>query len=137
MFSSLPKTERGHVFDIPGYISRLMRSADARAFLTIRLAGSDDFLQMTGGERGVQLDFPMITPRQRSFEAKVRESVAGQGLAIVENYGSDGARFLDIEVEGTPQAVAAVCSKMLRAVYSVPGDAELIFQHAGLAHGDA
>jgi len=137
MFPSLPKSEQGNVYGIPGYIARLMRSADERAFLTISIARSDDFLQMTGDGRGVQIDFPMITTRQRSFEEKIRGIALRQGLAVVENLGSDGARFLDVDVEGSPRAVAAVCSKILREVYNVSGDAELIFQHAGLAPGNA
>lgn len=136
MFSALPKSERGNVFDTPRYVARLMRSADERAFLIVHIAHSSDFLQLTGDARGVQIDFPMVTPRQRGFEARIREVSSRESLAVVENHGSDGTRFLDIDVAGTPEAVAAVCSKILRGVYNVSGEAELVFQHSGLAPGD-
>jgi len=40
-----------------------------------------------------------------------------------------------LDVNGEWHAVAAVCSKVLRQVYNVSGEAELIFQHVGLAPG--
>ncbi|MBA3323491.1 MAG: hypothetical protein H0T45_18880 [Pyrinomonadaceae bacterium] len=133
MFAGLPKSERGRVFDIPAYVGRLMRAGNVNAFLSICIAHSDDFLQLTGDERGVQLDFPMVNPRQRNFEKKIREVALRGRLEVVENYGSDEARFLDVNVNGEPREVAAICSKVLREVFSVSGDAELIFQHVGLA----
>ena len=137
MFSSLPKSERGYVFDIPRYVARLMRSVDEHAFLIIKIAHSVDFLQLTGDARRVQIDFPLITPRQRGFEGRISGIASREGLAAVENQGSDGSRFLDIYVEGTPPSVAATCSKLLREVYTVSGDTELVFQHVGLARDDA
>ena len=133
MPAGLPRSDRGHVFDLPRYVERLMRAPDANAFLIVNVAATGDFLQLSGDARGVQLDFPMIAARQRSFEAGIRAEAARAGLAVAENYGSDGARFLDISVNGEAHAVAAICSKVLRAVFNVSGDAELIFQHVGLA----
>lgn len=114
-----------------------MRSEDEHAFLTIQVAGSDDFLQLSGDKTAVQLDFPMITSRQRAYESKIRNAAESANLAVCENYGSDGARFLDIEVEGSSQTVAAVCSKILREVFNVTGETTLLFQHVGLAPGAA
>lgn len=133
----LPKSERGHVFDIPVYVERLMLSTDESSFLIIDIAHSNDFMQLTGDERGVQLDFPMIAARQQSFEKKIREVASREGLEVEETFGSDGARFLDVNINGDSRHAAAVCSTFLREVFNVPGDAELIFQHAGLAPGRA
>src|SRR6266436_2642960 len=96
MFDNVPRFARGRVFDI---------------------AHSDDFMQLTGAERGVQIDFPLVTPRQRGFEDKVREVASRKGLEVVENLGSDGTRFLDMNVNGESREVAAVCSKVLREVF--------------------
>jgi hypothetical protein len=54
-------------------------------------------------------------------------------LELVENYGTHGCLFLDLNVEGERRTVAAICSKVLREVYGVSGDAEVTFQHVGLA----
>jgi len=131
MFSHLSNS--GFAFELPVYIDRLMRSKDEDAFLTIQVAQSEDFLQLTGDNNGVQLDFPMITSRQRGYEKKIRSAAASANLVVVENHGSDGALFLDIDLEGPSQMIAAVCSRMLREIFSVGDDTGLIFQHVGLA----
>ncbi|HEU5239255.1 MAG TPA: hypothetical protein VFU37_19145 [Pyrinomonadaceae bacterium] len=113
-----------------------MRANNLYALLVIQI-GPDDFMQLTADASGVQIDFPLITPRQRAFEAKIREVASGEKLEVVENSGSDGSRFLDMNVNGESGKVAAVCSRVLRQVFSVSGDIELIFQHVGLADGDA
>jgi len=118
MFDNVPKFAKGRVFDIPPYVARLMRSKNAYAFLIITIAHSDDFMQLTGDESGVQIDFILVTARQRGFEDKIREVAAREGLEVFENHGSDGARFLDIYINGESREVAAVCSKLLRAAGS-------------------
>ena len=133
MLSNLSKSNRGFVFEIPVYVDRLMKSGDEHAFLTIEIAHSKDFVQLTASAESAQLDFPMVTSDQRKYERKVKDFAAAEGLTIVENYGSDGSLFLDIEVEGTSQKVAAICSKMLRGVFGVSGSTDLIFQHVRLA----
>jgi hypothetical protein len=79
------------------------------------------------------VDFPQITPRQQSFEEKIRSVAGREGLELVETRGSDGSRFLDLNINGESRVVAAICSKVLCEVYSVSGDAELLFHHEGLA----
>ena len=137
MFPTLPKVETGRVFDLPRYVGRLMRSRDPHAYVIVDIAHSADFMQLSGDAAGVQIDFPQITTRQRSFEQRIREAASREGLEVVENYGTDGSRFLDLNVKGEWRAVAAVCSKVLRRVYNVPGDADLVFRHVGLAPDDA
>src|SRR5882724_3379043 len=114
-----------------------MKSRDEHAFLTIHVAHSKDFLQLTGSADSVQLDFPMVTSYQQSYEKKIRDFASAADLTIVERYGSDGALFLDIDIEGTSQTVAAICSKALREVFNITGSTELIFQHVGLAANPA
>jgi hypothetical protein len=131
-----PKSESGRVFDIRLYVARLMRANDACAFLIIKIP-PDDFMQLTGDESGVQVDFPLITARQRGFETKIREAASRANLEVIENSGSDGSRFLDLNVNGAPDHVAAICSKLLREVFSISGDVELMFEHDGLAPSTA
>lgn len=132
MSSSL-ESESGRVFDFAPYVDRLMRSSDPYAFLIIKIVHSEDFMQLSGDASGVQVDFPQITPRQQSFEEKIKRVAGREGLEVVETHGSDGSRFLDLNVNGESRVVAAICSKVLREVYSVSGDTELLFEHTGLA----
>ncbi len=131
--SSGLESQSGRIFDLAPYVDRLMRSKDPHAYLIINIVHSEDFMQLSGDASGVELDFPQITPRQQSFEEKIRSVARLEGLEVVETHGSDGCRFLDLNVNGESRVVAAICSKVLREVYSVSGDAELLFQHVGLA----
>jgi len=136
MFSDTSKSESGHVFDIPLYVDRLMRANNSGAFLIINIT-PDDFMQLTGAASCVQIDFPLITARQRGFEPKIRNAASSANLEVIENSGSDGSRFLDININGTSDKVAMICSKILRGVFGVSGDIELMFQHDGLAPSEA
>ena len=127
------KSESGRIFDLAHYVDRLMCSKDPHAFMIVNIAHSEDFIQLSGDASGVQVDFPQITARQRSFEEKIRSVVAREGLELVETCGSDGSLFLDLNINGESRMVATVCSKVLREVYSLSGDVELIFEHVGLA----
>lgn len=126
-------SERGQIFDLARYIDRLMRSPDPYAYVIINVANTEDFMQLTGDASGVQIDFPQVTPRQRSFEEKIREVASREGLDVIENHGSTGELFLDLNVNGEWRAVAAICSKVLRDVYNLSGETELTFNHDGLA----
>jgi len=129
-------SETGRVFDLPSYVDRLMRASDSYAFLVVTIAGTDDFIQLSGGPTGVQLDFPLVSSRQCSLETRIREAAASARLPLVENTGSNGARFLDLYLDGDAQSLAASCSQMLRQVFNVSGDSQLIFEHDGLAVDD-
>lgn len=133
MLSNLPRCERARLPDLASYVARLMRSKDAHAFLIIEIAHSEDFLQLSGDARGVQIDFPLMTARQRGYEQKIKEVASRAGHEVVETNGSNGARFLDIDVNGESWEVAAVCAQLLREAFSVSGDVELLLQHVGLA----
>jgi hypothetical protein len=131
--SSNRESENGRIFDLAPYVDRLMRSSDPYAFLIITIVHSEDFMQLSGNPSGVQVDFPLITPRQQSFEERIKRVAGREGLEVVETHGSDGSLFLDIYLNGESRVIASICSKVLREVYSVSGDAELLFKHTGLA----
>jgi hypothetical protein len=119
--------------EIEHYIDRLMSANDDGAFLIISVAGAVDFLQLTGDARGAQIDFPLITDRQRSLEQRIRLAAERVGLPVVENRGGGSDRFLDINVEGTAAEVARVCRALLYDVFGASEGAELEFEGDGLA----
>ena len=119
--------------EIEQYVDRLMCATDDGAFLVISVPGADDFLQLTGDARGAQIDFPLITDRQRSLERKIWLAAERGGLRIVESKSGGGDRFLDINVEGTAADVARVCRALLYEVFGASEGAELEFEGDGLA----
>ena len=122
----LPDSSR-HLEDL---VRRLMHSTSDDAFLVVGVENSEDFLQMTGGPAGVQLDFPMITDRQKSLESRIRETAARQGLSVQENRGT-GDLFLDIDISGEPAHIAAVCRRFMSEVYGATGGT-FRYEHDGL-----
>jgi hypothetical protein len=118
--------------ELRDYVERLMRASEEGAFLIVSVAGSEDFVQMIAGGEDVQIDFPLVTDRQRGFESKIRTTAASEGLAVEENEGDDSARFLDMYVEKDAGRVARVCRSFLRDVFGAGENARLEFESDGL-----
>ena len=118
--------------ELRDYVERLMRAPEDGAFLIVTVAGSEDFVQMIAGVEDVQIDFPLITERQRGFESKIRATAEGEGLTVEKNEGSDGAHFLDLYLEKDAGRVARVCRAFLREVFGAGEDARLEFESDGL-----
>jgi hypothetical protein len=118
--------------ELRDYVERLMRAPEEGAFLIVSIAGSEDFVQMIAGGEDVQIDLPLVTDRQRGFESKIRAAASGEGLAVEENEGDDGARFLDMYVEKDAGRVTRVCRSFLRDVFGAEEDARLEFESDGL-----
>ena len=104
-----------------------MRSGP-RTFLTVKIAGTKDFLQLTATPESAEIDFPLITDRQRELEPKIREASAVLGLDCRETHGSDGNRFLDCDVSGSPAEVARTCQQLLLRVFGITEDATLAYE---------
>ncbi len=118
--------------ELRDYVERLMHAPEEGAFLIVSIAGSEDFVQMIAGGEDVQIDFPLVTDRQRGFESKIRAVASNEGQAIEENEGDDGARFLDMYVEKDAGRVTRVCRSFLRDVFGAGEDARLEFESDGL-----
>jgi hypothetical protein len=102
------------------------RSEDG-AFLIITVSGTEDFVQLVGDASGVQLDFPLVTGRQLSFESAFKALAQREGLDIVEN--SDGtSRFLDINLASDAGNVTRVTKLFLRELFRVNDQSTLEFE---------
>jgi hypothetical protein len=118
--------------ELRNYVGRLTRAPEEGAFLIVTVAGTEDFVQMIAGADDVQIDFPLITDRQRGLEPEIRAAAGREGLAVEENEGDDGARFLDVYVEREAGRVERVCLSFLRGVFGAGEDARLEFESDGL-----
>jgi len=115
------------------YLEQLIHtSPNDHAFLIVTVSGTEDFLQMTGDSGGVQLDFPLVTGRQQSMESTIRMVADRNGLVLVENRGSDGSRFLDIDLSADAVEAARVCEILLREVFAVDNTTGLEFAGDGI-----
>ena len=123
----IPKIQ-GSLNELEEHISKLMGSNNDNAFLIVEVSGTEDFIQFSGDDKGVQLDFPLVTERQKEMEAQVRQNAKNQKLAIIENKGSDGSRFLDIDIDGSPSKIAEISKDLLMNIYGVNESSTLMFQ---------
>jgi len=118
----------GNVSDIERNISRLMNSDYENAFLIIYIFGTEDFLQFTGDAQGVQMDFPLITARQKSIEKRFRNIAKIQSLKIDDNQGSDGSGFLDIELNGEASDISIKIQKFMLELYQINEETKRNFE---------
>jgi hypothetical protein len=112
----------GWLREIEYYIHKLMSGDNDTAFLVIEIAGTEDFIQFLKNEKGVQLDFPLITDRQKQLEERVRQEAFEQNLELLENNGTDGMPFLTIfliPVNGTSLEVAQSIENLLINIFGV------------------
>lgn len=119
--------------ELRDYVGRLTRADEDGAFLIVTVAGSEDFLQMLLCAGSVQIDFPLVTARQRGFESKIRATAESEGLTVEEVRGSDGSRFLDIYLAKDADAVLRACRAFLREVFGAGEGTRLEFKGDGLA----
>jgi len=74
------------------------------------------------------LDFPLITPRQNKLETSFWNAAKDLNLDVVENKGSDGSRFLDIDINGSASAVSDIVKLFIARFLSVTRDTALEFE---------
>jgi len=118
-----------NISQLESYIARLIRGAASdTAFLIITVSGTEDFLQLIADCEGVELDFPLITGRQMSFEWKFRSIAEFEGCPLSENRGDDGARFLDVELPADAAEVSRIVEVFLLELFGVGLHTELEFE---------
>ena len=121
-------TDRSQSASMQAHIEGLMASPRQDSFLIVTVKGTEEFIQFTSDQTGVQLDFPIITARQRTKEQSFRETAKKQGLAVIESKGSDGSRFLDINIEGSPSEVSQVARAFVADFLDVTDDSDLEYK---------
>jgi hypothetical protein len=118
----------GHLSDLGTHLSDLMHSDSEDAFLVIEVAESGDFLQLLTVSGQLRLDWPLLTPRQRSLEAELHTIAQELGLAIMAASDADEFPVVDIDIAGdTAQATRAV-QRMLTELFDVNAQTPLRFE---------
>jgi hypothetical protein len=118
----------GTMKDIENKINLLMNSSNERSFLVIEISGTGDFIQFSGDKNGVQIDFPLLTENQKRMESKFRGIAKDQSLTVIENRGTDGNKFLDIDLNGAPADISKKIKSFLEKLFEVDENTELKFE---------
>ena len=117
------------ISDLDSYVERLIRAAgNDSAFLIVTVSGTEDFVQLIADIDAVELDFPLVTGRQMSFESKFRDIAEIEGYSVIENRGDDGARFLDVELPFSTDEVTRVTEVFLNELFGVGERTQLDFE---------
>jgi hypothetical protein len=117
--------------DVDEYVRRLA-NAPEYGVLIIGVQGSEDFVQFSASDESVQMDFPLVTVAQQAREAAMRAFFEARDTPIMENHGSDGERFLDVELSGDPERIAEVTRDVLADVFDATPADRLHFDGHGL-----
>jgi len=107
---------------------RLLEATDPHAFLAISVAGSPHFLQFSASSTGIELDFPLLTAEQQTYEKVFRQFCRGPDLSLRESSGSDGSRFLDCDMPRDAHRAAEIARQALRDLFGVADSARLTFE---------
>ncbi len=128
---AIPAQAQQSMQDIHDAVEGLIRTEADNAYLIIEIVGTEDFVQLGAHGEPVILDFPQITPRQRKFRQQIESVCSDLGLELQIVLGSNGAEFLDYELEHNPTEVAAIVEAVLRRVYGVEASTPLHFEANG------
>jgi hypothetical protein len=127
------KHVEGHVADLLTLLEVLEQSSAPDAFLLIQVQGREDFLQFTAVPGAFALDFPLITPRQRTLGPKLRRIASAFDLEVRESRLPSGATFLHVDVPGSATVAAVVVERLLSDLYAVDETTRLLFVSHGCA----
>ena len=118
----------GYAKDIERNIQKLMNSRRSDAFLIVTIFKSDDYIQFTADAKGVQLNLPLITERQKSFESLFKKTAESENLNVIESKGTDGTIFLDINIDGASAEISKTVESFMAKLFNVSANTKLKFE---------
>ena len=118
----------GTIKDLENYIGIMMLSAEKYAFVIATVQRTKDFVQFSGNTKNIQLDFPLITDRQKNMEAAFRTTAKEMDLKIIENRGTGGETFLDIDLKGTTAEISLVARTFMERFLGITQDTKIKYR---------
>lgn len=118
-----PATPPGRLEDA---IAGLLTSEQSDAFLIVDIRGSEDFLQFTAVPGSVQMDFPLITDRQKQVRARLEQAAESAGLKPA-NRDTGGEESLNYVIDGNTASITATVRRVLDGTFDKSADEELSF----------
>ena len=126
--SSTATTIVGTSKDILQYLSELQFAQDDDAFLVVTLRGTPDFIQFKYSNGQFEIDFPLVSERQQSFEERIKSACSDIGLKIQV---SDDSQFLDIYENSTAEKIAESVIRIFQEVYGATSSDQYEFNCEG------
>jgi hypothetical protein len=83
--------------EIDLYLSALMKTSSDDAFIIVTMRQTQEFIQFKYIQKyGLEIDFPLVTDRQKEQKEKIIKYTKELGLEFDVNTGTDGTEFIDI-----------------------------------------
>lgn len=118
----------GTIKDLESSIEKMMLSSKEDPFVIATIHGTDGFIQFSGNTKNVQLDYPQITDRQKSMEVRFRTVAKEMNLNVVENRGSGGELFLDIDLKGTATEISVIAGTFMERFMGISQDTKVEYR---------
>ena len=130
--------------DLSAYFQDLTAARKATAFLIISVKDTDKFIQFKYHRKIVQrnaqsyqgvfeIDFPIITPYQKSIEKKFLAVCAEFELEVAESPAHFRHRFHNAYVLGSAAEMGEVVTRMFMEVHGATRNDALTFDYKGFA----
>jgi|GEM_PF-2566033 hypothetical protein len=118
----------GTAKDLENFIGIMMLSTEKYAFVIATVKGTRDFVQFSGNTKNIRLDFPLITNRQKSMEAAFRTTAKEMDLKIIENRGTGGEAFLDIDFKRTTAEISVVARTFMERFFGITQNTKIKYR---------
>ncbi|MCI5141624.1 MAG: hypothetical protein D3909_07825 [Candidatus Electrothrix sp. ATG1] len=126
-------SEIGTKSDIPRYIASLLKHGTEDDFLIIEIENSEDFFQFKNYQNELEIDFPLVTDRQKTLESKVRQAFRDLNLEIIENKGSGDIIFLDSYIKQADSGASTIVQEIFKSVFGLNENTKLVFRWTSFA----
>ena len=113
-------------------VPQLMASKNKSSFLRISPDGHKEFFQITSENKRVQINFPLISEGQVALREIIEQAANRRNIPIHETTGSDGSKFLDIDIEENPDQVTNVLYYFMGEAFQTNIDDDVHFEYWGM-----
>jgi len=120
---------QGSLSEAPRYLEALLKSQDSDSYVIITHEASGHFLQFSPGENIIQMDFPVITKKQRDKSDVIKESCSKLGLVLKVTNGTDGSMFYDWDMSGTPEEMCKIIIQVFSEAFGTKPEDNFVFEH--------
>ena len=118
----------GTTKDLEDSIAKMVQSTRKHPFVIAKVHGTNDFVRFNCGMKGVELDFPLVSDRQKSMEGTFRSIAKKMNLKVVEKRKSGDRTFLDIYMKGTSAEISAAAQTFIEKLFSINQDTKIEYE---------
>ncbi|MDQ2078533.1 hypothetical protein [Marinimicrobium sp. ABcell2] len=117
--------KKGGFANLDQQFNCLINGQPKMSSLIVEVIDTSDFIQFSHFRGHIQVDFPLVTDRQKSLRDKYEREVGKLGYVTEVSQGSDGASFLDFDAPADPDKMTEICATLLKRTFELTGNEKL------------